>query len=114
MNPRDGDVTKLPKWAQRHIENIERDLEHWRAKALSGPDDASIFVREYPDSKPIADRTDSIDFVLGDELPYGVQRVTVKFDDHDPRALRFNGGSHRLVIVGSSSNEFAIRVEDPG
>lgn len=45
----DGDLTKLPKWAQRRIENLERDLGHWRERALATErnDETDTGIRDY-------------------------------------------------------------------
>lgn len=43
-----GDVSKLPKWAQQRIENLERSASEWKARATVGPEDSDTFISRWP------------------------------------------------------------------
>lgn len=59
-----GDVTKLPKWAQREIGRLERDVEHLKGQLSAGPEDSDTFANAFSAARrPLGAQTD-IEFVL--------------------------------------------------
>jgi hypothetical protein len=60
-----GDVSKLPKWAQLYVEMLQRDLKYAYRQAAEGPGDSDIFLDWYTDQKPLG-RRKTVRFVLAD------------------------------------------------
>ena len=61
-----GDVSKLPKWAQREIGRLERDLAAAHAKLAAGPEDSNTFAEPYAAAPRPLGTSPHIRFVLGD------------------------------------------------
>lgn len=41
------DLTKLPKWAQNEIDRLQRNVEHWKAQALAGPETSDTWIEHH-------------------------------------------------------------------
>ena len=120
------DITKLPKWAQSHIANLERDVERLNdtLKREVSPD-ARItrheFVRSDHIEVPILDNTDRARFRLSipDEqrkahsrepiVEVGFLRGMLHSMTMEMIDVRSDHG--RLVIYSDSSNAISIGVE---
>lgn len=50
---REARIAKLPQWAQRDIDRLERNAKYWRDKATVGPAESNTYVQEFEDSKPL-------------------------------------------------------------
>lgn len=108
MRPTDGDVSRLPKWAQRRIENLERDGEHWKKRALAGPEDTNVFALLGMEEKPLAPGS-HVRFYL-DRRP---DRDPHRIDAYEQNGKVYvNVGSGRLLFEPQSSNSGWIRAEE--
>jgi len=96
---------KLPKWAQREIERLQRDLEHAKARLATGPEDSRVFADPYNDTpRPLGHDT-TIDFRFSDSWH---DRLTVRIEGN---GVRLMGGS-RLVITPEASNVVHIETRE--
>lgn len=98
-----NDVTKLPKWAQREIERLGRDVEYWKAKATAGPDNSDTFIAQHPVDTPLGD-SPRIRFVL----PNGGRIEAHIVEDH--LQVRSEGSSGALHVVPSAANSIRLRL----
>lgn len=103
------DRARLPVWAQREIERLERDLASARAKLAVGPEDSDTFADPYSaDRRPLG-RGTTIEFVLDDDR----DRIRVRLDQ-DSRGrvyLDVNASSSCLTLQPRSSNAIEITTE---
>lgn len=60
-----GDVSKLPKWAQREIASLERQVFEWKALALDGPGDTDTSVRSLMGEMKPLERGARVRFQVG-------------------------------------------------
>lgn len=70
------DRSKLPVWAQRELERLERDLEYNRAKLRQGPEDSVAFAEPYSDAPRPLGPDPHIEFHVGG----GKVQVSIKND----------------------------------
>jgi hypothetical protein len=66
MRRHEGDVTKLPKWAQVEIRRLERDLEAAYEKISTGPEDSRIIANPNSAAPTPLGTTTLIQFSLGE------------------------------------------------
>ena len=92
-----GDVTRLPKWAQRRIEVLERALAYERAKLAQGPEGSMAFADPHSEApRPLGPRP-HIRFLVGETLRGRYQEIDISLADRQPDGIR------RLQIMGSDS-----------
>lgn len=101
-----NDVTKLPKWAQVRISNLESklkaDVAYWKGKAVEAETgDTNTFLGDYPDDIGLP-RGSRIVFVL----PSGRISADVR-DDH----LHLHARNGALVVQPVVTNAVNIRTE---
>ena len=109
-----NDVTKLPKWAQEKIANLERDLEHIRADRdkvyalTNGGKSSSIFVEGY-NTKPSMFLPEGSDIVFtlanGEEL-----HVQYRFgqNDYDKSAISIRSNWHEMSVSPHAANVVSV------
>lgn len=103
----EGDVSKLPKWAQQRIDVLEQNIDAWKRRALAGPDDADTFAMHLGEQAPLGSGT-TVRFVLGDDPRYGI-RGRMEVDCRVDRGeLYVYGGSHGLSVLPWSTNVVKI------
>lgn len=105
------DTSKLPKWAQTHIETLQRDVAHYKGlldEVVKG-DSASVFM----------DST----FRREGRVPLAHERVVFAFDEHTEIQLRWEetrsgrelmamASNGRLVVHPSASNVVGLKVRE--
>jgi hypothetical protein len=102
---KEHDITKLPKWAQREISRLTRDLVANKAKLAQGPENSNVFADPYSDAPRPLGRDTSISFRLTDEDRRS-NRVIVRMDGDK---LVIQGGDS-LSILPRASNSFYVRI----
>jgi hypothetical protein len=103
MRPSERDVTKLPQWAQRRIEKLERDLAHARDKLSQGPENSDTFADAYSENpRPLGQGT-TIRFVYGDRWH---QQFQARLDGD---TLHVSGGNS-IFIEPRASNSVYVKV----
>lgn len=105
MKPSEGNITKLPKWAQTRITVAERQVEELRRALAVGPDASDTFVTQLhyaTEDKPLG-RGPSIRFDFGDH-----EWVHVRVEHG---ALDVNA-SRPVTIEPRASNTFLVRPEE--
>jgi hypothetical protein len=96
---------RLPKWAQREIEQLNGNVDHWKAKAQIGPEGSNTFVDSgLNDEKPLG-HGPRIRFQLGD-------RWDEKVEAHIEGDFLTIHGGHALEIQPVSSNVARVRLGD--
>lgn len=112
-----GDVSKLPKWAQRYIESLTRevsDLEKSLDAASSIYPNSNVVLRGRRHHDPdIGLRPDStVFFYAGDGREPLTNMIEVRHDHENPDRLRIASyGSRGLRIITSSGNAFLLEME---
>ena len=101
------DLTKLPKWAQRKIEALRRDVEHWKriAQQRVGEGETDTFVWQPVDGDdiPLPKRA-AIEFRLTERSRV---RVFIREDRDGDRVLDVCG-SDPLHVLPVASNVVCI------
>lgn len=104
MNPQEPDPSRLPKWAQRRLETLERDLADAQSRLAAGPDDSDTFADPYRDvPRPLGKGT-MIQFGDVEEGAFNVS-----FEDGQLRIQFASLRSQGLVVLPWSSN--SVRLE---
>ena len=99
----DGDVTKLPKWAQTRIHNLERELAYWQEKFAEGPEGSRAFADPYSDAPRPLGNDPHVRFATDDGREFFVQ-LSPKFDRLEVR------GNDGIVVYPSAAN--MVTLED--
>ena len=97
-----GDRTKLPTWAQRVLERLERDLEYAEQRLTAGPEDSNTFADPYAEASRPLGRDVSVEFRTG---PTRSERVIVRVNKDK---VNIHGGNS-LRIFPSSSNVIEVQ-----
>jgi hypothetical protein len=97
-----GDRTKLPKWAQRELERLERDLEFAYQKLSAGPEDSNTFADPYASAPRPLGKDVTVEFRTGPERS---ERVLVRVEKGK---LNINGGDS-LRIQPISGNVIEVQ-----
>lgn len=99
-----GDVSKLPKWAQREIERLTNNVEYWQNKATAGPDNSDTFVRRYGAPNTPLGSGETILFIQEGESDARMARgIEVRRDQYG-RVVVSTHGSGRLLVLPVASN----------
>ena len=108
------DISKLPKWAQRHIETLEMRLRETRKRIETEYDvDKSLVLLDPYDTPPIALR----DHSLLEFYPHGrsarlYEYVQVRIEQNsESPLLSIRTGGH-LAILPNASNSILIDARD--
>lgn len=102
MTRREYDVTNLPKWAQSRISVLERNVEHWKAKAYqaSVEGDTDTYLEPYSDmhsqGQPLPEGS-TVRFRMGEGIGHYID--VRKRDD----IIEVHSGE-RLGVLPQSSN----------
>lgn len=105
-----GDVTKLPKWAQRRISTLERDnqaLRDERRGNWSNDGDTEVAILNYPSADIPLPKRSRIVFSLGE----GDEKLQAYVRESSPgeRYLEVYGvGGRPIGVLPSSSNVVRI------
>lgn len=101
----DGDITKLPRWAQRRIEKLEGDVRYWKGLATVGPDVSDTFAQAVDGDTPLgAERR--VKYMMGGEWDSYIEAHTFK-DSTGPRYVQVRG-ARTLSIVPQATNSFRV------
>jgi hypothetical protein len=92
-----GDRTKLPKWAQRELERLERDLESAQQKLAAGPEDSNTFADPYAAAPRPLGRDVAVEFHTGSDRD---ERVIVRVDGD--KVNIYGGDSLRIFPMSSN------------
>lgn len=94
------EINKLPKWAQNRLNNIEKDIQYWKDKAMevSGEKETNVYIDHYPPNQTQNLPADS--------------RITFKLEDgeiniqHKDNSLEIHSNSYNksLAITPSVTN----------
>ena len=88
---------RLPKWAQRELGRLERDLADVQERLAAGPADSVVFADPYDDApRPLGDAAVRFHF--------GRHRVVVRVEED---GLEINGS--RMLIEPRAANAIVIR-----
>jgi hypothetical protein len=106
MRQAGGDVTKLPKWAQMHIEVLQADVEYRDRQLgeMASPDAKVQLVQGMNENRGLPDEA-RVRFRLGDK------RITVHISRYD-NVLDINSADGALQVEPSASNHIYVRVKD--
>lgn len=111
----EGDVTRLPQWAQRKLRNLEAQAANLQAhidELKSSHPDSNVKVSpgirdDYglpPDSE--------IDFYLGDSREKWRDMITVQhLRTKDRKVLRISGNGQLVLLPSGGCNMIEIRTE---
>lgn len=98
----------LPKWAQREIDRLTRDVEYWKGQFSAGPADSDTFVwggsLKDEDNKPLG-KGPTVIFRHG---PSWHERFDVHLKGD---ILRINGGDG-LLVHPYSGNLIEVKIGD--
>lgn len=102
------DLSKLPKWAQRHIETLTRDLAHAHAKLSEGPGNSDTFADDYvTPARPLGRETRIVFYVSEPHPTSGIRDyIDCRLDDG---RLHVSGTSP-LIVEPRSANGVDIRL----
>lgn len=96
-----NDLTKLPKWAQQEIDRLQRNVEHWKAKATAGPDTSDTWIEHHAGRTPLGTNVHVV-FTL----PGGHELMAYR-EGHE---LRVSGDGHNAIaVVPQASNVVKVR-----
>lgn len=104
-----SDISKLPRWAQQHIEILERDLAYWRGKAEAGPEESNTFVDGYTNSG----RNGGTPLGMNTAVRFEVSERDYFLVEMDGTALRVHGtarGNSALAVLPRSNNVIEIEL----
>jgi len=103
----DYDVTKLPKWAQNRIANLERDLAYEKGQnLLQVQGDTEVFIADFEGDIPLPPQS-RIKFVYGDRPDDRIEVHVVK-DGYRADGVEVYGPAP-FLIEPTSSNIFRLR-----
>lgn len=98
-----GDATKLPKWAQRDLERLQRDVQTWKQRACTGPEGSNTFIWMGMDElKPLGD-SPNIRFQTGSGWRDHIQ---VRLTDRNELLVM---GSDQILITPQAGNVITIQ-----
>jgi hypothetical protein len=112
------DITKLPKWAQEHVQKLEyqRDaavdaLNHFIDKQTK----SDIWIDEHPTTGEKTGPVEKKCYLQAHEVTFrlGKEEICVGFS-YEKQALRISAGWNGLVIKPSASNVIEIVEERRG
>jgi hypothetical protein len=97
------DLTRLPKWAQREIERLTRDVEHYKARLEVGPEDSDTFASPYSDAATPLGVGTVIEFRFGERWD---AKIMARLEGD---RLIVSGGS-RIAVFPNASNVVEVGV----
>lgn len=99
------DISRLPKWAQSRIEVLELNVEHWKGKALAGPDDSDTFLGGGLDGrKPLGTRP-TVEFFTGPGRGYQ-ERITARLQENGLLYVTADG----MIVRPQASNVITVEI----
>lgn len=107
-----SDLTRLPKWAQEHIQVIQYQRDA-AVSALNNFTDgitkSNIWVEEHPVTGEKTGPNSKVRYLQAHEVTFllGKEEITVGFS-YEKKALRISAGWQGLVIRPSASNVIEI------
>lgn len=110
----DNDVSKLPKWAQRKIAQLEREVEDLSALVVGdvNPDETNVFIDRFQDATPLP-RGSHVRFNLassGVEAPWSERVEVYLVDRGGGTVLEIQGGSAITIQpVATNAAQIAMR-----
>lgn len=111
-----SDITKLPKWAQEHINKIQyqRDAAVAALDAFTdGQTESDIWIEEHPCTGEKAGPSEKIKYIQASRVTFrlGHEEITVSLPFEEERGLRISAGWQSLIIKPSASNVIEILEE---
>ena len=100
-----NDITRLPKWAQTHIDVLERNVEYWREKTLAGPDNSNTFLGGGLDGRKPLGTSPTVEFYVGAERQYR-NRLTARLQENG----RLYVTADSLLVKPQASNVVTIEI----
>lgn len=100
-----GDLTKLPKWAQREITALEGSLAHERARLSAGPEDSDTFVDPYAEAPRPLGKGPLVEYRLGTLRD---ERIHVRLNEYGDVEVR---GTRGIVLTPHASNVVLVRID---
>lgn len=99
------DITKLPVWAQRKIEVLQRDISYLNSKLAAGPENSNTFADPYSSApRPLGD-SPTVEFVVGPDKLRDRIRVRVEGDEIDVN------GSTIMTVRPRAGNSVRIGID---
>lgn len=106
------DITKLPRWAQIRIANLEATAAKWQAQATDGPEDSDTYQIDYGSLPPAKTPLGS-----GARIVFETERGdihVVNHGNHIEVSLSDGVESHTaLGVYPRTSNVVVVRGEKP-
>lgn len=103
-----GDLTKLPKWAQRYTDVLLMRLREAQERLAEGTDDASVFMNPYSTPPTPLGHDPTIEFRIEDGRNEYIQ---VQRDAYEENSLRVHS-SRGLLVRPVASNVVKIKWEE--
>lgn len=103
------DRTKLPIWAQKELERLERDVDRYKAKLSEGPEDSRAFLNPYSAAPTPLGSDPRVQFKLGKDRFGHDFEVNLTIDGN---LLYVYGSGGRLAFLPNASNTGYIEVRD--
>ena len=102
----DGDITKLPKWAQSRIQRLERDIAFYQERLAEGPENSDTFAEPYATPPRPLGRETTVELRLGDNGE--AIHVRTERDTRGRRSVYVYGSNMHLSVQPLSSNTLRI------
>jgi hypothetical protein len=110
----DYDFTKLPKWAQEYIKDIERERE-MAIRTLNEFQDSQTpspyWTEDYVCTGEEQGPTTKIHYIKAHRMTVKVGKSEVEFFLREPDLLEISSGSHMMRFKPVASN--CIQIEEP-
>lgn len=106
-----GDISKLPKWAQKHIERLQRNLEDARRSnaamqgKLEGGCSGKVYRRDLMEEFKLPD-----DGVYCFNVGGSIINVSIR-EEHGGDVLNISGYNRTLEIEPRASNSIYLRLK---
>ena len=108
MRPPKFDRSKLPVWAQREIERLERDIEHYKGVLSHGPEDSRVFADPFSSAPRPLGPNPLIEFRVGDDSIS--DRIRVRLEDRNDDTRIYVSGGTRMFIYPLAGNSVEIGI----
>lgn len=101
-------IGRLPKWAQRYISDLQRQIKELRAHVDRDAEGSTIFLDPYRERIPLGDEFAAIHFEHSER-----DFIAVQWDfSQRPRKVLLIRGSEAIVIRPQSSNTVEVSLKD--
>lgn len=103
------DESKLPQWAQHELQRLRANVEHWRDKALAGPEESNTFTRHGMNHTPLG-LSPTIEFKLEER-----RSIIARFEPEfglDSKGHLVIQASGRIHVQPQATNAINIELVD--